>query len=135
MERFKKGASGKKVMDIKNYLTAFELTSERERKIFRNIAHELSNLYDSTKQLYNRTPAIVRAGALIGLGVLGTLAYQKATELAEPEQKVWISYHHGGTGDAKDRPYDYSGFVTKEGFEMIQANRYIKINDVEFGRE
>ena len=85
-------------MSIKNYLTAFEITSERERKILRNIAHELSNLYDSTKQLYNRTPAIVRAGALIGLGVSGTLAYQKATELAEPEQKVWISYHHPGTG-------------------------------------
>lgn len=121
-------------MSLRNYLTTFELTSERERKLFRNIDSELSNLYDSARQFYNRTPAIVRAGVLVGLGVLGTLAFQEARERAEAEQKVWISYHHGGTGDAKDKPYDYRGFVTADGFERIQKNRYIEIKDVEFGK-
>lgn len=121
-------------MTLKNYLTTFELASERERKLFRDIVSGLSSLSDSTQQLYHRTPATVRAGVLVGLGVLGTLAFQEARERAEAERKVWISYHCDGYGDAKDRPYDYRGFVTMREYESIRDDRYIKIEHVDFGR-
>ena len=121
-------------MTLTDYLTTFTWINEREKRLLGNISQEISNLYDSAKQLYNRTPMILKAGALIGVGVLGTLAYQKAAEPAKSEKNVWVSYHHGGSGDAKDMPYDYSGYVTTENFERIQADRFIKINDVEFGR-
>lgn len=122
-------------MSLKNYLTTFELTSERERKLFRDVGSELSGLYDSVKQLYQKTPAVVRAGALVGLGVLGTVAYQEVRERAEAERKVWIEYHHGGTGDSKDRPYEYRGFVTRREWESIREDRYIKVNYIDLGRE
>lgn len=121
-------------MNSKDYLTAFEWTSERERKLFRGIADSLSGMYDSTRQLYHRTPAIVRAGALVGLGITGTLAFQKVRERAEAERKVWVEYYHGGTGDAKDRPYEYRGFVTKRAYESIREDRYIQINFVDLER-
>ncbi len=121
-------------MSLKNHLTTFELTSERERKLFGDIADGLSNLYGSTKQLYHRTPAIIRAGALVGLGVLGTVAYQDYRERAEAERKVWVDYHCDGYGDAKDRPYDFRGLVTKRVYESIRNDRYIHINFVDLER-
>lgn len=119
-------------MDIKNYLTTFEWTNDRERKFFRDITNKLSGLYGSAKQLYDRTPRIVRAGAFVGLGIVGTLAYQETKERAEAEQKVFIDYHHRGTGDSKDRPYDFRGFVTRREWESIRNDPYIYVNDVDF---
>lgn len=121
-------------MSLKNYLTTFELTSEREQKLCRNIADGLLGMYDSTKQLYHRTPAIVRAGALVGLGVLGTLAYQGHRERVEANKKVWVDYYHGGTEDSKDRPYEFMGFVAKRAYESIRENKHIYINFVDLER-
>ena len=112
------------------YLTTFKLTNEREEKAIGEVLDSLSSLCDTTRELYNRTPTLVKATALVGLGILGTVAYQKVRQSAEPAQKIWVSYYHGGTGDAKDRPYDWRGFVNAKEFERINANEYIEIKNV-----
>ncbi|MDO8655669.1 MAG: hypothetical protein Q7K45_00390 [Nanoarchaeota archaeon] len=136
-------------MTITDYLTTFKLTNEREKRvlinllegndrIINNITDKVSNLYESTKQVYNRIPAIVRAGAFVGLGVLGTLGYQKinasTSDHPKTDQKIWVSYHENNSGDAKDVPFDWAGFVTLEQYENLRSTRYIDIKDVEFRR-
>ncbi|HLC91064.1 MAG TPA: hypothetical protein VJI15_04810 [Candidatus Nanoarchaeia archaeon] len=120
---------------IIDYLTTFELTNDRERAFFRTIASLLASagrsVVDGSVNLYQKTPATVKAGIVASAVTAGAiLGYQALTQTTSDRAKsegttICINYSVERAPHAS--PLDVSDCVTPERLAELYQDPYVTI--------